>query len=61
MYLKQNFYSYLYFETHRQEKPTHTNNHAEKEVARKELIASWFKVVCVVNLKLVLTDYRICL
>ena len=34
MALKQNLYSYLYLETHRQE-TAHTDNHVEKKVARK--------------------------
>ena len=38
--LKQTSYSYLYLETHQQEKATHTNDNAEKEVARKGLITS---------------------
>ena len=39
--LKQNFHSYLYLETHREGKTAHSNNHAEKEVERKELITSF--------------------
>lgn len=45
MTLKQNFYSYLYLENHQQEKAAYTNDYAEKEAARKELIIRCLTVV----------------
>ena len=38
----QDFYSYLYMETHQQGKATHIYENAEKRVARKGLIISCY-------------------